>query len=502
MDLLDLARQHVSLRKVGSEWHGACPACGSGKSGPEKTDRFSVKPDGRFFCRSCTPSGGDAVAFLRKFEGKSCPEAHVALGLECHSATCPVANKCRKGRDQAPKRDDRQRQTAAPAESRGPVWAPVEATEPAELWRSNASRLVEWAHERLLLEPDQLAWLAARGLPVDAVRKYRLGWWPETKFKTLSSWGLPEERHTTTGKPRRLWLPRGLVIPTFHGNRVDRVRIRRHSEDLGDGLGKYVALKGSSDDVPVYGADRRGFVVVESDLDGLLIDWLAGDLVGSVPLASCSVKPRSRAAAVLEQALVILVALDFEPRHNEKTGKYENPGGHSAIWWKKTYRQSKRWPTPSGKDPGEFFQDHGGDIRAWVLQGLPPGLRVRVAPATATAPVPVAAAAPDVATVDPEGPKCWTLESRSGRVFHVVETEQQARLVAAQRPGEAVFTAADIQAIKDAGLSPEEAEPILLVRQMFGYGRALDIRPVTGDGLVEAARFDPARQRASQRRRV
>lgn len=509
MTLLDLAQQHVTLRKVGSEWHGACPACGAGKSGLDKTDRFSVKPDDRFFCRTCTPSGGDAIEFLKKFEGKSCPEAHAVLGLECQSTTCPVLDKCSKGHGKARKRDDRQRQTPQP-KADGPTWAPAAATEPVKLWRANAAVLVEWAHKRLLQDAEQLAWLAARGLPIDAVRKYTLGWWPETKFRPLGEWGLPEEKNPATARPRKLWIPRGLIIPTLRDGQVDRIRIRRHADDLGDGRGKYVALKGSSDDVPVYGAGRRAFVVVESDLDGLLVDWLAGDLVGAIPLASCSVKPRSRAAQVLQPALAILVAHDFEPRQNETTGKYENPGGHGALWWKRTFRQSRRWPVPAGKDPGEYFQDHGGDIRAWILQGLPPGLRILSA-RPADAPVPPVTdspAAPEVDRgADPNDSASafsgttWTFRRRCGHTFHVAEFAVDAALLAQLHPEEAVFTAAEIQTIKAEGLTPEETEPILLARQVFGFcGAPLQIKPVVGEGRVSnVVKFDPSRQRAARR---
>jgi len=242
MNLLDLAQQHVSLRKVGSEWHGACPACGPGKSGPEKTDRFSVKPDGRFFCRTCTPTGGDAISFLRKFENKSCPDAHIELGLECTSTNCPVRNKCRLGRGQAvsaPRRQENRQTPVATADK--PDWVPAAARQPADLWRDNAAVLVDWAHQRLLREPEQLAWLADRGLPIEAVSKYTLGWWPETKFRMLAEWGLPTEKNAK-GREKKVWIPRGLVIPTYVDGQVDRVRIRRHAADLDDGRGKYIAL--------------------------------------------------------------------------------------------------------------------------------------------------------------------------------------------------------------------------------------------------------------------
>ena len=53
------------LRRVGSEHHGPCPACGG-------EDRFRVLEDGAVFCRHCAPTGdsdGEAVARLQHAAG-------------------------------------------------------------------------------------------------------------------------------------------------------------------------------------------------------------------------------------------------------------------------------------------------------------------------------------------------------------------------------------------------------------------------------------------------
>ncbi len=499
MNLLELAQQHTQLRKVGSEWHGPCPHCGSGGD-PAKSDRFSVKADDRFFCRTCTPQGGDAISFLRQFDGMSCPEAHAALGKECDSSTCPVLDKCRKGQGKAPRRDESARKTAAEKET-GPAWSPSEAASPRETWSQNAATLVDWAHHRLLAEPDQIAYLQARGLPLEAVKKHRLGWWPETKFRPLSEWGLPEEKNEQTGRPRRLWIPRGIVIPTINGVRIERVRIRRHPADLEDGRGKYVALKGSGNEVPVYGADRKAFVVVESDLDGLLIDTVAGDMVGSVPLASCSVKPRSGAYHILKDALAILVALDFEPRGNETTGKHENPGGQSARWWLEHFPQAERWPVPVGKDPGDAYEQ-GVDLRAWILEGLPPGLRIQKKQPSTTADEPPVTGHGSRATA-PESPApefkghCHLGVSDEGIAYLVAEHPEDLPALRQRYPDHVPFTAAEIRKLK--GLSKEEAAEILKLRRRFPEGQTIEVRAITGDGRPEF-KHDPSVQRKAHRR--
>ena len=105
--------------------------------------------------------------------------------------------------------------------------------------------------------------------------------------------------------------------------------------------------------------DRNALVIVESELDGLLIDQEAGDLVGTVALGSVGIRPDQEENELLKQADLILVSLDFDE------------AGAWASWnlWTRTYPKAKRWPVPVGKDPGEAFQK-GLSIRAWVEAGL------------------------------------------------------------------------------------------------------------------------------------
>lgn len=74
VDMLTLAEQHTTLRKVGAdEWQGPCPFCGG-------TDRFRVQPGNHYFaCRQCGKSG-DQIAFVQALEGLTFTEAAQRLG--------------------------------------------------------------------------------------------------------------------------------------------------------------------------------------------------------------------------------------------------------------------------------------------------------------------------------------------------------------------------------------------------------------------------------------
>ncbi|MDY0268212.1 hypothetical protein [Trichloromonas sp.] len=474
MNLLDLVQKHVPLRRVsgnkGGEWHGPCPACGTSQADPSKSDRFVVWPEiGGWMCRNC--GAGDAIEFLRKFEGMTCPEAHEALGKVCESTTCPVRDKCRMARDRV-RAAAHVPDLTAPKIKRPVVtsWQAAEATGPVNTWRGKAAAMVEWCHHRLLGNREQLDYLASRGLSVEAVKKFRLGWNPEDLYRARSAWGLPEEISTKTGKPKKLWIPKGIVIPYFDAVGVHRLQIRQP-----EGEPRYYWLPGSGDDVLIIGDHTAACVVVESALDALLIAWQAGDVAAALPLGTCNARPKQTAAAILRKSLCILVALDFEPRENPKTGKIENPGGHAAQWWTTTFSQSVRWPVPSGKDPGEYHQT-GGDVRAWIIAGLPPGLRPKTSP---PAPATAEPAAPAPAAETIRTGQVFEGQTKSGRAYLLAENALDVPELLETFPGKAVITSRELK--KLVGATPEEAEAVLMIKEIFPGAVVHDRRTLPTD---------------------
>ncbi len=368
-DILGLfeAKGLAPKKKTHGEWAAPCPACG-GK------DRCMVRPDdhegrGGYWCRRCG-AYGDAIQFLRDFEGMNYQEACRHLGI---AAARNVSSLPRPPR---------------PAAGQDP-FEPTPSVPPAELWTKKATAFAAWAHQHLLADSRQLAWLAARGLPREAVTRYRLGWNPGEKGKSClirprSAWGLPpvEAKPDKDGKPGKpkntFWIPRGLVIPQLDPADPDgpvlRLRIRRPDADRKEFSPdkKYYVIPGSSMDAMLLGADAAAFVVVESELDALMLHHQVGDLVGCVSVMTANVKKLAADVhAALAQALCILVALDAE-----------GAGGAGAKGWQRwpaSFPRAKRWPCPVGKDPGEAFEQ-GANLRAWVLAGLPPRLQPGLLP--------------------------------------------------------------------------------------------------------------------------
>jgi DNA primase len=159
-DFVQLAGEHMALRKVGRRWVGLCPFHG------EKTPSFSLNAEeGLFFCFGCQAKG-DVITFVREIEHLDFAEAVQKLasraGIMLHY-------------------DD----TSASREQQR---------------RSKLHKVledaVEWYHQRLLTAADAAAarkYLRSRGYDGDVVRSYRMGWAPDGWDNLVRSLDVPDQ---------------------------------------------------------------------------------------------------------------------------------------------------------------------------------------------------------------------------------------------------------------------------------------------------------------------
>jgi len=347
MNVIDLATQHVRLKRVastnGGEWHGPCPSCGG-------DDRFHVWPQqndgtGAYWCRGCGRAG-DNIQFLRDFDGLSFREACMRLKIDIPD------------QPGQPGRNLTSRKRLPLHESR-PPFQPKQYDPPPDPWQEKAGKFISWAQSALIKNPEILAWLKDRGIDEDAADTFRLGWNPGEDGKDLyrrrTSWGL-EDALNDDGKPKPLWIPRGLVIPYIIDGIIYRIRVRRPEGDP-----RYYVLPGSSMAMMIIGLERRAYVVVESELDAIAVA-ACQDLAGAVAVGSSSAKPDAEVVAILQDALSILLALDFDAA-----------GTKALAFWFEHFPRAERWPVPQGKDPGDARR-LGTDLNRWIKAGLPPAL--------------------------------------------------------------------------------------------------------------------------------
>ena len=355
----------------GGEFVSACPGCGDGGKGV-KSDRFHIWPNkqtgglgaGWFWCRSCGISG-DTIAFLRKVEGLSFPEACNQLGLVLPGKQGGGGFR----RYQPP--------PVLPAQH---AWQPTTYPEPGILWREKAAAFLLFCHERLMNDSLALRWLADRGITADAAQEYRLGYNISSKdkdrYRPRASWGLPEK--TQKGKQKMLWLPRGWVVPSFNRTgELVQLRIRRREEDVAafcENI-RYLPVDGSSMATMVLHPEAEVFIPVESGFDSVLLAWTMAGKIGVITTWNSSARPDAYAHSLLEKSTLILGGLDYD-----KGGDREQP------WWQSTYRKYRRLPAlPGGaKDPGDAAKA-GVDLHKWVTSGLPRGLRIKLGSIARTA---------------------------------------------------------------------------------------------------------------------
>ncbi|MFA6263704.1 MAG: toprim domain-containing protein [Candidatus Babeliales bacterium] len=332
MILLELAREAGIEPKwvastQGGEYHSACPKCG-GK------DRFFIQPNrsmpkctGYYHCRQCD-SHGDTIQFGIDFLGYSFKAAVERLGIDLPHSYRPYALL----------RTEK-------------TFKPLEVKALSDSWKEKALIFVNWAHQHLMQQPEILTNLERRGIPFNAVVRYKIGWCPMNFTRDAHEWGIDGGNG--------IWLPKGIVIPTFDVDHVVRLKIRRVDYRDGDDMPKYVAVAGSMNGLGIIGnKNNKTMMVVESELDAYALHHAVGDLACVVAVGSSMKNPDNVTDYYAQKAQHLLICHDNDDAGLKMRDK-----------WKQLYPHSKGCPTPIGKDIGEAVA-MGLNIRAWVLELL------------------------------------------------------------------------------------------------------------------------------------
>jgi DNA primase len=331
MNLLMMAEQkRLQYKRVastqGGEYKSSCPNCGG-------DNRFFMQPNkpqkncsGYYRCRKCGISG-DTIQFAMNFLGMSFKEAQAYLGLSINYETSKKTRPLFKKQIVASK-----------------------IVSPSRIWKDRAIHFVERAHQSILSQPQALDWLNSRGISIETIKNKKIGWNNQEMFLNKSEWGIMADDDKNT----KLWLPQGIIIPTFDKDAsVQRIKIRRFKNDS---RGKYIIVSGSSSSLSIIG-DRslNTMIIVESELDAYALYQEINDLALVVAVGS-NVKKPDNIVNFYAQDRAIIVCPDND-----------NGGNVMQELWKKWYPNSTIYPTSFGKDIGEAIEQ-GLKIRPWILQ--------------------------------------------------------------------------------------------------------------------------------------
>ena len=212
---------------------------------------------------------------------------------------------------------------------------------------------MESARKQLWAEAGQpgLAYLRTGGLTDETIRHWGLGWNPANTWLEPKHWGIDE------GK--KLWVPRGIVIPCEIGGTLWYVKVRRFDGDgrpAGEG-NKYIQLKGSK--TALFGADYlrangRPLLLCEGERDCLLTWQELGGLVDAATLGGAGKRHLGRWRLWLLPYKQVLVVYDSD-----------TAGRCGAASLEEMNPRTVSIPLPHGSDLTDFHVN-GGDLRTWL----------------------------------------------------------------------------------------------------------------------------------------
>lgn len=346
-------RNRVDLRSLAEEagviFHGSSGNCPL-HAGSDNPTAFHVYEGGkRWHCFTRCPEGkndGDVIAFYMQWKGVEFRRAVEDLALRVGVSL--DGNSSGKTGKPEPK-------------SLKPMAAPVPQP-PGEAWQKRAEEFVMYAQGQLSKSSKVRAYLTnERGLNPCTWEAFRLGYNPNDIFDAPENWGLD-------GK--KIWLPRGVVIPGEAFGQHWYVKIRRPMGEE-DSLAEYIGPSKEMNDVK-FGGPRGGvgtlfgadlwldfpiLMLVEGEWDAMIAWKNAFDFCNLGSLGSATSRADLMDYAALARYAGVIAIYDDDAA-GEKARKYWNEvrlvmGNRLSV------------VKPPDHDLTDYWL-HNGNLRRWL----------------------------------------------------------------------------------------------------------------------------------------
>jgi len=340
---LNRIRQQISLIALAEEagakfdaHHMRSPCPLPRHTGDRSSPAFVVYDNGRKWkCHSSCPSdanGGDVISFYMAWKDVDFKTA--VQELSEWTGTHP----------------------AAPM----PVSPPKQWTQPQQ-WRTRAAEFITYAESNLNDKVIEYL-IKERGLSPETARAFHVGYNPQDIFDDPARWGM---------EGKKIWLPRGIVIPGFWKGEPYYMKIRRPL--VNDMLGNYIPKWNAKDEVSdiKFGGPRGGksvlfhlelmqhlpvLILTEGEWDTMLLWEHCMDLCDAGTIGGAQSK-----FDMLDLALLTRYQNIFVVHDDDKAGDR----GRAYIESLKAISPRIESIAPPSHDLTDFWK-MGGDVRIWI----------------------------------------------------------------------------------------------------------------------------------------
>jgi hypothetical protein len=322
-DLHRLVLIDTELRRAGKELHGPCPLCTcTSQERRHVCDRFRLDAERKhWYCRHCSPQGGNAIDFAIKRYGVPFREAcDIALG-EQHLA--PLAPHLSHAISKSP---------SLPSQTWQVRGRQLVAEAIASLWSSLGARPRDYLHRRGLIDQTIEAW--------------HLGYIAVNTRLPASDWGLAQE----------VYVHRGILIPWFTSTgSLTGLKIRKPVPT--SVRNKYASISGST--YRLFGTPTlvidEPLILVEGEFDAIAAWQVLGERSATVALGTARV-PDAAELRLLCAARPVLVALDADEKGDEVATKIASLSPNL-----------RRARPPGAKDLSDSMRS-GADLLTWFRE--------------------------------------------------------------------------------------------------------------------------------------
>lgn len=230
-----------------------------------------------------------------------------------------------------------------------------------EQWRTRAAEFIAYA-EKNMNDAVMEYLVKERGLSPETARAFHVGYNPKNIFDDPVRWGM---------EGKKIWLPRGIVIPGFWKDEPYYIKIRRPLEN--DTLGKFIPKWDAKDGAPdiKFGGPRGGksvlfrvelmdyrpvLILTEGEWDTMILWENSMDLCDAGTIGGAQSK-----FDLLDLALLTRYQKIFVVHDDDKAGDI----GRKYIASLKAISPRIESITPPVHDLTDYWRS-GRDVRAWA----------------------------------------------------------------------------------------------------------------------------------------